>query len=240
MNPGRDWRFNGVADRTLWRPTTCIPRAVRSARSACRLMLRFPRGCTRPSTTASTSRPCAARRSSSTEQSHAGRRPVGRRDRKQPVDAGRLGCRSVRHRPGQRRRRDNLNFLEPDQCDDMHGVKRPGHASTGTGAAGGERLRRRRQHLPRRHLRRWSRQEDPGLARLDQPRQAHRHRHHVRRRERPRPASIVLRLEPERRAAIAGQSLGLLQTADGTSSGRRSIANYNQGNKGHGTASSAC
>ena len=57
----------------------------------------------------------------SAEQSHAGRRPMGRRDSAEPVDA-RAGT-SISSAPTcSRGDVGQLNFLEPDQCDDMHGM----------------------------------------------------------------------------------------------------------------------
>ena len=66
----------------------------------------------------------------------------------------------------------NLNFLEPDQCDDMHGVNVQGTIAGGSDAAAGQRLRRQRDHLPRRQLHRLPDQEDPGVADLDEHRRS--------------------------------------------------------------------
>ena len=128
-----------------------------------------------------------------------------------------------------------LNFLEPDQCDDMHGINVPGRGRRHGRGRPRERLRRRAQHLPRRPLRRRAGRKDPGIADLDQP---------------AKRVAIVLMFDegsatsgfnsccgwnPSAGPRIAGGSLGVLtRTADGTIAVDGSIANYSQGNKGHG------
>ena len=74
-----------------------------------------------------------------------------------------------------------LNFVIPDQCDDMHGITRARARSPPSTTTGhGQRLQQRRQQRAgrdgrqhpraRRQLRRQPGQEDPGLAALDRTR----------------------------------------------------------------------
>ena len=131
-----------------------------------------------------------------------------------------------------------LNFLEPDQCDDMHGVNVPGTIE-GTGDRwGGERLRRAAGDLPRRRLRRLARQEDRGIDALDQSGQARRHRADVRRGGRDDRVQFVLRMESERRSASCRTVAGAARQDDRTATIAvdASIANYSRGNSGHGAS----
>ena len=107
------------------------------------------------------------------QQPHDGRRPVGRRapGRLRRPPAGTSISSAPISASGDV---GNLNFLEPDQCDDMHGMTRAGHrrdqarpgCSRPATAAGNA------MHLPRRQLHRLPDQEDPGVADLDQHRRS--------------------------------------------------------------------
>ncbi len=171
MNPGQGFRTDSVADAaviaqdhvhapgTLGGNTATVVPGLQPADARA--------VCTRPSTTpAWPTRTCAANRECEVQQPHDGRRPVGRglkTSTAYAIPAG-LRRRPARHRPGQPATWATLNFMVPDQYDDMHGIAVQGHrwrrhtqvtaSDCGSVANNVPNADRRRHHHARRQLRR--------------------------------------------------------------------------------------
>jgi hypothetical protein len=130
-----------------------------------------------------------------------------------------------------------VNFLEPDQCDDMHsisvpGVKPDGTTGTASDCAGGSAIIYRGDNYTDALIKKI--QSSPLWA------------------NKQKRVAIVIMFDegtattgfnsccgwnPSAGSSIAGKSLGpVVLKADGTVSNDTSIARYNQGNKGHGTS----
>ena len=130
-----------------------------------------------------------------------------------------------------------LNFLEPDQCDDMHsttvqGTVPPGTTKITASDCGGSAIIYRGDNYTDYLIKKI--QASPVWTNTEK-----------------RTAIVIMYDEgtattgfnsccgwnPSAGPSIAGQSLGVLvRNADGTASVDTTIANYNQGNKGHGTS----
>jgi hypothetical protein len=242
MNAGRDWRLNGAADSTLVAPDHVYPAGTSPISTSTtlgnpNLMLTFPSGlyATKHNETISFQNVRSAPEFVSSNRTMGG----GQWD-----DA-------IRHSPNTPATWDidqfgtdlasgdvgNLNFLEPDQCDDMHGVTVTGTiaGTTTTGTAsdcGGNANIFRADNYTDYLIRKiqaspiWTNTQkrvaivimfDEGTATTG--------------------FNSCCGWNPSAGSSIAGKSLGVLtKNPDGTVSVETTIARYNQGNKGHGTS----
>jgi hypothetical protein len=238
MNPGRDWRLDSVADDTVLAPDRVYPAdSPVGAIGTPGLMLRMPARLYATKHNASVafqavrSSPefAGSNRSMGGGQWDAAMKaapgtPAG-------WDVDRLGTDLASGDVG------NLNFLEPDQCDDMHGVKVQGTTARdstlqlASDCGKDDAILYRGDNYTDSLIRKI--EASPVWKNADK-----------------RTAIVIMFDEgtaatgfnaccgwnPSAGRSIAGRSLGaLVKNADGSIS-IESIAQYNQGNKGHGTS----
>jgi hypothetical protein len=243
MNPGRDWRLNGANDSTLLAPDHVYPMGATPISTSAtlgnpNLMLQFSGSLYATKHNES----IAFQNVRSAPELFSSNRTMGggqwddaiKNSPNTPAgwDVDQLGTDLWSGNVG------NLNYLEPDQCDDMHGTTITGKDSVtnlsgaasdcGSGSTGIYRgdlytdyLIRKIQASPI-----WTNTQkrvaivisyDEGTATTG--------------------FNSCCGWNPSAGSSIAGKSLGVLvQNQDGTVSVDTSIARYNQGNKGHGTS----
>ena len=238
MNPGRDWRLNGVADPTLVADDHLYPAdSPVGALGTTGLRVPFPASLymTKHNGTVSFQELRSSPDFAKNNRTLGGGQwdDAIRRSPSTPPgwNADQFGADLQSGDVGQ------LNFLEPDQCDDMHGVKAPG-ALAGTDAA----------------IMASDCSGPPGIYRGDlyvdwlvKKIQASALWTNTAKR-----AAIVLMFDeasattgfnsccgwnPSAGPQVAGQSLGpLAELSNGEVAADPSIANYNRGNRGHGAS----
>jgi hypothetical protein len=242
MNPGRDWRLNGTADATLLAPDHVYPMGTSPISMSTtvgnpNLMLRFPSSlyATKHNESVNFQEVRSASDFFSSNRTMGGGQwdDAIRNSPNTPAgwDVDQLGTDLWSGDVG------NLNFLEPDQCDDMHGVTVTGTitGTTTTGTAsdcGGSAAIYRGDNYTDDLIRKieaspvWTNTQkrvaivimfDEGTATTG--------------------FNSCCGWNPSAGSSIAGKSLGVLvQKSDGSTFVDTSIARYNQGNKGHGTS----
>jgi hypothetical protein len=242
MNAGRDWRLNGTADSTLVAPDHVYPAGTSPISTSTtlgnpNLMLTFPSGlyATKHNATISFQNVRSAPEFFSSNRTMGGGQwdDAIRNSPSTPAgwDIDQLGTDLASGDVG------NLNYLEPDQCDDMHGVtvtgKITGTTTTGTASdCGGNANIYRGDNYTDYLIRKiqaspiWTNTQkrvaivimfDEGTATTG--------------------FNSCCGWNPSAGSSIAGKSLGVLtKNPNGTVSVDTTIARYNQGNKGHGTS----
>ncbi len=238
MNPGRDWRLDSVADDTVLAPDRVYPAGSPvGAIGTPGLMLRMPARLYATKHNASVN--FQAVRSSSEFVRSNRTMGGGQWDaamKASPAtppgwDFDQLGTDLASGDVG------NLNFLEPDQCDDMHGVKVQGTTSTDSTLQLASDCGKDDAILYR-----GDNYTDDLVRKIEAS--------SVWKNTDKRTAIVIMFDEgtattgftaccgwnPSAGRSIAGGSLGSLMTSADGSVAIESIAQYNQGNKGHGTS----
>jgi hypothetical protein len=242
MNAGRDWRLNGTADPTLVAPDHVYPAGTSPISTSTtlgnpNLMVTFPSSlyATKHNATISFQNVRSAPEFFSSNRTMGGGQwdDAIRNSPNTPAgwDVDQLGTDLASGDVG------NLNYLEPDQCDDMHGVtvtgKIAGTTNTGTASdCGGNAAIYRGDNYTDYLIRKiqaspiWTNTQkrvaivimfDEGTATTG--------------------FNSCCGWNPSAGSSVAGKSLGVLtKNPDGTVSVDTTIARYNQGNKGHGTS----
>jgi hypothetical protein len=238
MNPGRDWRLDSVADDTILAPDRIYPAdSLVGAIGTPGLMLRMP------------GRLYATKHNASVNFQALRRSPEFVRSNR-TMGGGQWDA-AMKAAPGTPAGWDfdqlgtdlatgdvgNLNFLEPDQCDDMHGVKVQGTTATDSTLQLASDCGKDDAILSR-----GDNYTDYLIKKIEAS--------SVWTNADKRTAIVIMFDEgsattgftaccgwnPSAGRSIAGRSLGALtRNADGSVS-IDSIAQYNQGNKGHGTS----